>query len=494
MRQLFAESLLLAVAGSLGGLLLASWAGELLLPRVLRQVRMSAETGIDGRVLAFVALLTLVTALLFGLGPALAATRGRALAGRLGSRSGGGGRRASRVRAALVVAETALAVVLLVGAGLLTHSLWRLSRVDPGFESEKVLALGVSHSPRAYPDVASWSTLVSRILERTASLPGVLEAAANSHLPLASSTYSSSTVPEGAPRDDDDAYVNATFEIVSPAYHRAMGIPFVAGRDFDAGDHGESLPVVVISESLARSFWPGEPALGKRLDFESHDDEPPRYRTVVGVVGDVKRYGLDQPSQPAMYVPHTQPSRWLLDRLPEMTLVVRVAGDPMALVGPIGEAVREIDSDLPVAWPRTLEGEIERSTAGRRLWSTLLGMFAACALLLAAVGLYGVLAYTVGSRRHEIGVRLALGAEARRILSWVLFEGLALVGLGAALGLAASVAGARLLGSLLYEVHAVDPLTYGVVASGLAVVALVACLGPALRAARVDPAVALEES
>ena len=493
-RQLFLESLLLALGGGGLGLLVASWASELLVPRVLRQVRMPVEAAIDGRVIVFAIALTLATAVLFGLGPALAATRSKSLNRRLGSRLLAGGRRSSRARSVLVVAETALAVMLLVGAGLLTQSLVRLSRVDPGFEAEEVLAVGVSHSPRVYTSVGSWSGLLDRVLERVAAIPGVESVAMNDHLPLSGSTSSSSTLAEGAPRDDDDAYVSATVEIVSPGYHRTLGIPLLSGRDFNAGDHGEALPVAVVSQSLADLFWPGESALGKRLDLESFEDEDPLYRTVVGVVGDVRRYGLDQPSQPALYLPHWQPSRWSQDRLPEMTLVASTTGDPMALLGAIREAVRGVDPNLPLDWPRTLEAEVARSTSDRRLWSTLLTLFAGCALLLAAIGLYGVLAFAVGNRTREIGVRLALGADARRILSTVLGEGMILVAIGALSGLLLAVLSTRLLSGLLFGIAETDPSTYVGVALVVGAVALLACAGPALRAARVQPVVALRES
>ena len=483
--QLLAESLLLAAAGGAAGLLLASWGLKLLTrlgPADLPRLAEIAETGIDGRALAFTAALTLVTALLFGLGPALAASRtAPAPALREGGRRAAPGR--SRLRSALVVAELALALVLLAGAGLLIRTFVHLLRTDPGFAPERVLTAEVSLPWASYGEPRQQNAFFDELLGRVEALPGVRAAGVVSALPMTGADRTTGFAIEGRPEPIAAERPLSSVRLASPRYFAAMGIPLLRGRALSEADRLEAPKVAVVNAAFARRFFPGEEVVGQRLAIGWSEEAP---REIVGVVGDVRHVGLDTPAAPEVFLPYAQE--------PDVgvTVVVRAAGDPSGLAGTVRGAVRAVDPALPVANLRTLDEVLSASLARRRFNMQLLALFAAVALALAGVGTYGVVAHSVAMRTHEIGVRMALGAGRGRVLSDVVGRAMALAGAGLALGLAGALALTRTLSGLLYGVSASDPATFAAVALLLAAVALAASAIPGRRAARLDPVVALK--
>jgi putative ABC transport system permease protein len=375
----------------------------------------------------------------------------------------------------------ALTLVLLVGAGLLLKSFSRLLAVDPGLDPRHVLTLDVALPAAKYAEPQRITAFYEQLLQETAALPGVQAAGAVSVLPLAGDDNSNFVQIEGrAPLPPGQA-LRAGRRNVSADYFRALGIPLKLGRGFTAADTNGSQPVLVINESMARSFFPGEEPVGKRV--RTGDKSP--WVEIVGVVGDVRHRGLDVDTRPEMFFPHLQtPSR-------QMTLVVRAAGDPAALAGPLRERVRAIDRDQPVGNVKTMEEWVSESVASRRFTAALLGVFAAAAAGLAALGLYGVVSYSVAQRTHEIGLRVALGARPRDVLRLVIGQGMTLTLAGTAVGVAAALALTRLMASLLFGVGATDAGVFVAVPLLLAAVAFLACYIPARRATKVDPMVAL---
>jgi putative ABC transport system permease protein len=444
-----------------------------------------AEASADWRVLLFAAGASVLTGVAFGLAPALQASRydlNESL--KEGGRGVAGGR--SRVRSALVIAEVALSLLLLAGAGLLVKSFARLQAVDPGFDPEGVMTMRVTLPGVRYREPARKAEFYGALMERLRLLPGVESAAAITSLPLNGSNFSvwRGFIREGRPETPEEAD-NAAYAVVTPDYFRAMRIPMRAGRGFDDRDNMESAKVVVVNESFARKAFAGEDPLGKRIHIWRDEKFP---REIVGVVGDTKPQTLDA-AAPAlqMYVPHRQDATW-----GGLSLVVRARGaeaDP--LVQGVRAEVRALDRELPVYDVKTLGKVVANTTAYRRVTMILMAGFACAALLLAGVGLYGVVSYTVAQRTHEIGVRLALGARGRDILGLVVRQGMLLTLAGLALGLACAFALTRLISGLLFGVSAADPAVYGLVSLLLAAVALLACLVPARRATKVDPMVAL---
>ncbi|HJQ32684.1 MAG TPA: ABC transporter permease [Pyrinomonadaceae bacterium] len=480
-RQLLAESLLLSVLSGAAGLLLAVWGVDLLVSLDPSGVQRAGEVTLDWRVLGFALGLSLLTGLLFGLAPALQTSKTDLVESlKEGGRSAQGLGR-SRLRGALVVSEVALTLVLLVGAGLLIKSFRQLLAVESGLDPRGVLTLDVSLPRTKYPEPQQLASFYERLIEQAAALPGVESAGAVSVLPLAGSDNSNFVQIEGRAPQPAGQALRAGRRNVSAEYFRALGIPVKRGRAFTAADRQDAPPVVVINESMARSFFAGEDPVGKRI--RTGDKAP--WAEVVGVVGDVRHRGLDVDTRPEMFFPHLQtPSR-------QMTLVVRTSGDPVALAGPLRERVRELDRDQPVGNVKTMEAWVAESVASRRFSVLLLGVFAAVAAGLAALGLYGVVSYSVAQRTHEIGLRVALGARPRDVLRLVIRQGMALTLLGTAAGLLAALALTRLMSSLLFGVGATDPATFVTVPALLLVVALLACYLPARRATKVDPMVAL---
>ena len=480
-RQLLAESLLLSALSGAAGLLLAVWGVDLLVSLDPTGVQRAGEVTLDWRVLGFTLGLSLLTGLLFGLAPALQASKAdfnETL--KEGGRSAQGLGR-SRLRGALVVSEVALTLVLLVGAGLLVKSFRQLLAVEPGFDPHGVLTMDVALPQAKYAERQQITSFYERLIEQAAAMPGVEAAGAVSVLPLAGNDNSNFVQIEGRPPQPPGQALRAGRRNVSADYFRALGIPVKRGRAFSASDSGEAPPVVVINEAMARSFFAGEEPVGKRI--RTGDRSP--WVEVVGVVGDVRHRGLDVDTRPEMFFPHLQtPSR-------QMTLAVRTAGDPLALAGPLRERVRELDRDQPVGNVKTMEAWVGESVASRRFSVLLLGVFACVAAGLAALGLYGVVSYTVAQRTHEIGLRVALGASPRDVLRLVIRQGMTLTLVGTAVGLLAALALTRVMSGLLYGVGATDPATFVTVPLLLVAVALLACYLPARRATNVDPMVAL---
>jgi predicted permease len=442
---------------------------------------------VDWRVLGFSFAVSLASGVLFGLVPAIRASRpdltdALKQAGRGASDVAAG--RGHRTRSALVVGELALAVLLLVGAGLLVRSFANLQGVDPGFNPRGVLAFALQLAGPQYAGGPPVLATYKRIWERLDRVPGVRASGGCSALPLTDSPAWTPISIEGRVPPPGEQFINTDERVVAGRYFEAMEIPLVAGRFFDERDVADSPGVVVVDERFAREFWPKGEAVGKRVRHGGIDSKNP-WLTVVGVVGRVKHQSLDDDPRIALYLPHGQaPTRTL-------SVVVRGSVDPASLAGPIRRAVAEIDPALPLYSVREMAQHIERSLARQRFTALLLTIFALLALVVAAVGTYGVMAYLVGQGTREIGIRMALGAGRGRVLGMVVGQGarLAVVGVGA--GLAGALALSRYLDALLFGVSARDPLTFVVVPAVLFLVALAACYVPARRAARVDPMVSL---
>lgn len=483
-RQLLTESVLLAVLGGAVGALLAVWGVDLLAALKPANLPRLEAVSVDARVLWFTLGVALFTGLIFGLAPAWQATRvnvGDVL--KEGGRGGSGGSR-HRLRSALVVAEMALAMVLLIGAGLLIKSFWQLRSVTPGFNPNQLLTMRIDLPEARYKEIPQQTQYRRQLLDEVNGLPGA-QAALVSELPMSGELLHHDFTVEGqqlAAGEEPDVHTRS----IEGDYFRVMQIPLLAGRDFTALDKDGAPLVGVVNESLVRRFFKGETPLGKRVRWAR--DEQLNWITIVGVVGDVKHGGLDTDEEPALYTPYPQSGspwkRW-------MNLVIRSQGELAALSGMIKSRVWRIDAQLPVTRVRQMSEVMGEAVAARRFNMLLLGLFAAVALLLAAVGIYGVMAYAVTQRTHEIGVRVALGARPGDVLRLVIGKGMRLTALGVALGLVGSFALTRLMATLLFNVSATDPLTFVLISGLLAGVALLACYLPARRAMRVDPMVAL---
>ena len=476
-RQLLTESVLLAMLGGLLGLLLALWSTDALVALSPADLPRLEEIGIDLNVLGFAFTTALVTGIAFGLAPAWQSSKSdlnKAL--KEGGRSSTSGLGRRRLRSILIVSQLALTFMLLVGAGLMIESFVRLSSVDAGFDAQNVLTMAISLPGARYPENEQ------QVSTRVESLPGVQSVGAISAIPLTGWQNTTSFAIEGRNEKSETEELHAA----SPGYFRAMGIPLLRGRAFNEQDHATAERVVIVSEGLVRRYWPDEDPIGKHIQMGGDSREP--WRTIVGIVGDIKQSGLDSESTREYYISYLQDT-WGMTW--DMTLVVRTKDNPLSHISAIQNQVKAVDKDLPVYNVRTMEQLRERSAAPQRFQMLLLGSFAAGALILAMVGLYGVMSYAVTQRTHEIGIRMALGAGKREVLSMVLGEGLTLALIGVAIGLAGSLALTRTLTSLLYEVSAIDPLTLVATPLLLAGVALGACFIPARRAAKVDPMVAL---
>jgi putative ABC transport system permease protein len=485
-RQMLTESALLAVGGGLLGILLADWCFNFLKNLIPQDLSQTVSLALDPGVLAFAVAISLASSFLFGMAPALQVSRidlNSVL--KEGGRGSAGPRRGS-MRNLLVIGEVALALILLVGSGLLLESFAKLRGVDPGFRADHVLTVRVDAPITKYGDFTKRSAFFQRVLERVRALPGVEAAGLTSALPLTWDGGTNGFILEGvAPRPD--VTWDANNRVVSPGYFEAMRIPLRCGRLLQESDGPDAPPVAVINETMARKFWPNQDALGKRFKFGDPGDKTP-WLSIVGIVGDVRQMRLNEPPRQEMYFSYWQAKdNWMVPR----DLAIRTSGDPLGLAGAVRQAVWSVDKDQPVSNVMTLNDLLDQEVAQRRVQAALLGGFAALALILACIGIYGVLSYLVTQRTREIGVRVALGASASDVFRTVAGQGMTLAGIGIAAGLAGALALARLLGSLLFGVSAGDPLTYAGAVAVFGMVALLACYFPARRAARVDPMVTL---
>jgi putative ABC transport system permease protein len=490
-RQLLTESLVLGLVGSILGLVVAFGLVRVLVAVAPEALPLRDAIGMDGTVLLFTFALAVATALLFGLAPGLVSLKqslfGSLKKGGRGSTTGVGG---VRLRTSLVVSEVALAIVLLVGAGLMMHSLNRLLSADPGYSTEQLLTMQIS-LPNSRYDAEATRAFWDRLLERTEALPGVSQAGLVSHLPL-SGAYASGTTrverSEAMQPDPGDnfASIEAERRWVSPGYFQSVGVQLLAGRMFTTADNIDAPLVAIVDEEFARRFWPNEDPIGQRVSIDQNADGR-IWREVVGLVRHSRHYDLSTIGREAAYYPYAQFG------VNTMFLAARTSTDPASVTNAVRETVWALDPDQPVSDIQTMEDRVGGAVAQPQFNLWLLAGFACIALVLAGIGIYGVIAYSVGQRRHEVGVRMALGADRSAVRSLFLRQGMALVAVGVALGILAALGLSRLLTSLLYEVSPADPVTYMAVALLLSAVAVGACLIPATVATRVEPVAVLRE-
>jgi putative ABC transport system permease protein len=482
MRQLLTESFLLASLGGLAGVLLALWGTELIKVSTALNIPRLNETQLDGKVLGFTLIVSLVTGLIFGMAPAWQASRldlNETL--KEGGRSDSGGTR-HRLRSALVVAEVALALVLLLGAGLMMRSFARLQKVSLGFEPDNVLTMQVSLPDSKYSQKGSIVDFFNRLLEQMRTVPGVTDAAAVTQPPLFSgASWAQEITLEGNEAASSDTKPSGATFAVTPHYFQTMGIPLLEGRDFTEHDRDDGPPTLIVNEAFARRFWPGESPIGKRFRPGTGN----QFGTVVGVVGTVRNVSLDNEGGAAFYYSHGRIG------MPGLVVVVRTLVAPESLADELRAQVHALDKDLPVYNVRSLEQLVSQSAGQPRFQTVLFGLFSTVALLLAAVGIYGVMSYSVTQRTHEIGVRMALGARAGDVRALVIMQGMMLSLIGVAIGLGLAFGLTRFLEGLLYQVSATDSLTFVLIPLLLVGVTLLACHIPARRATKVDPMIAL---
>ena len=484
-RQLLTESLLLSLVGGALGVGLAAWGIKALIALSPPNLIGSTQVAVNLTVLGFTCAISLVTGVDFGLLPALEAARFDANdALKESGRGHTGSRRSRRARSAFVVAEIGLALVLLVGAGLLVKSFTRLVSVDPGFDPKNLLTVRVQLPPKKYKEDAQVVAFFRQATEQVAHLPGVRSVSVANYLPFytglgARTSFFIEGQPKPAPGTESATDVRVTDE----NYFRTLSIPVLRGRDFTPQEATGDRHTIIINEALARKYFPGQDPVGQRITVDMMDNPQPN--EIIGVVGDVRYDKLDAEQYPMVY--WTQPQL----AYSEMTFVVRTEGEPTAQADAVRRAIQSIDPNQPVADIRTMESWIDESVSRARFGALLLAVFAGGALLLAAVGIYGVMAYSVTQRQHEIGIRMALGAQASDVLRMVLGQGMTLTLTGIVVGLAGAFALTRVLATLLYGVSVTDPLTFAAVALLLAAVALIACYVPARRAVKVDPLIAL---
>jgi putative ABC transport system permease protein len=480
-RQMLAEATVLAGLGGAAGLLVAVWGEQALLAASPVNIPRLHGVRLDGTVLLFVLGASIATALVFGLMPALQASRTDAGESLKDEGRGSSGARAGRVRQALVVAEIALSLVLLAGAGLLVRSLLRLQQVDPGFVAERAAGIEFMLPNARYPDAAAYTAFYDRMLDELHGIPGAVASGVSTTLPLSGSNIGVGIRIPGQP-SDPARHRSSTYFAISPDYFKAMGIRLVRGRPFSDRDNATAPAVAIVSEAFARKYFPGEDPLGRQVTIGYNSTGP---REIVGVVADVKNGSLEEPSAGAIYAPFPQ-TPW-----PFMSAVVRTAGDATGAVAALHDLLPKLDPSQPPAEVKLLTNYVRRATATPRFTAALIGGFAALAVLLAGFGLYGVMAYSVVQRRREIGIRMALGAQPGDVRSLVVGQAVRVGALGLVAGLAGALAVTRVLGSLLFGVTATDPLTYAAVCAVLIAVVLLAAYLPARRATRMDPLVAL---
>jgi putative ABC transport system permease protein len=494
LRQMLTESVLLALAGGAGGIILSIWGLELLKQVGARTIPRLAEVNIDFAVLIVTALVALGTGVLFGLIPAFASAKPELTeALKEGGRSSTTGARRNHVRNSLVVGQMALALVLLVGAGLLLKSYARVQNIDPGFDLRNILTAEVDLSETKYPqrgstDYNRGAAMISfwnEALHRVQHLPGVEAAGFTIVLPLSGSNTDSSFSIEGRVLGKNEPGPDEELRTITPDYFRVLKTPLLRGRFFTEADNADAPGVVIINDALAKKYWPNGDALGKRITFSDPRKPDPKWLTIVGIVRSIRHRGLDVDPAPESYLALAQQAE------SSMILTVRSAQNPLGLTSAIRREIQSIDPDQPLANVRTLEAVASDSIAPRRMSMVLLGAFAGIALLLAGVGIYGVISYLVVQRTHEIGVRMALGAQRRDVLKLVVGHAAKMVGIGTVIGLVLAIFSTRTLSALLYSVSAFDLATFAFATIALAAIALLASYIPTSRVIRADPMLAL---
>jgi putative ABC transport system permease protein len=487
LRQMLTESVLLSAIGGIAGLLLSIWLTDLLMSIVPEGAPRLDQVGIDYRVLTFALGVSALTGILFGIVPALQASKLDVTSALKEGGRGAEGHRRTSARSLLLIGEVALSLVLLVGAGLLIKSFMRLQEVRPGFNPHNVLMASVALPGAKYKD-QGFAEFFRQLKERLEAAPGVQAVGGAINLPLGASNYGigRAFIPEGRPLTVDEAS-DSSFSTITGDYFRALQIPLLAGRLFELRDNPEAPKVVIINESAAkRHFGSPAAAIGKRLTIWRDEKF---MREIVGVVGDTKATSLTGESGAQIYVPHAQDPQWNF-----MAMVIRTAGDPAGFATTLRREVQALDKDQPIYNLRTMDEVVMNSLGTRRVSMQLFAVFACAALLLAALGIYGVMAYSVTQRTQEIGLRMALGAQKSDVLGLVIRQGMTLTVIGVVVGLAGAFALTRVIGNLLYGVTATDPATFVAIPLLLLLVALLACYLPARRAARLDPTRALAQS
>ena len=483
MRQLLIESLLLATIGGAFGFVLSIWALRLLLTAIPIDLPFWMNFSIDLRVLGFTIAITLLTGFIFGALPALQTSRVD-LNDNLkeGGRGAGGVR--SRARSLLVVTEIAMSLVLLVGAGLMVQSFLRLQRVNIGLNPKNVLTATLVLPRAKYTKNEQRTEFFKQLMERVRNLPGVEAASATGTLPLNGSTWGRSLTVEGYPVLSGGQAPSVQHTVVTPDYFRTMGISLLAGRDFNDSDAKDSPDVTIIDERLARQYWPNESPIGKRVRFGPPEDNEP-WHTIVGVVSTVRHQRVQEDTEASVYMPH--------QKIPVtgLSLVARTSSNPQDFIGAVRREVAQLDPDLPVSEVATMEEVVAEAIWQPRLYAMLFAVFAGGALLLALIGIYGVMAFLVQTRTHEIGIRMALGATARDVLKLIVGRGMKLTAVGVVIGVGGAIALTRLMHSLLFNTSATDPFIFILISALLSLAAFFACYLPARRAAKVDPLVAL---
>jgi putative ABC transport system permease protein len=483
-RQILTETIVLAAIGGVLGSLLAFWGVRALLAVAPKDLMDTASVGIDIRVLAFTSAISVLAGLIFGIAPALQSVRaGITEALKEGGRGATSGGLSHQLRNAFVVAELGLAIVLLAGSGLLIRSFARLQSVDAGFNPQNLLTLKLSLPFRKYREDKKTLVFFQEMLDRVKGLPGVQDASAISFLPFRGPGSATDFTIVGQPEPPAGERPVTDVRVIAPDYFKTMGIPVRSGRLFTPREATEMSGVVIINETMARAYFPSEDPIGKKVIIDMKDTNTPS--EIVGIVGDVKHEGLDTTPRSMVYWPHPELA------MSFMTLVVRTAADPKAMASAIRQEALSMDRDQPISEVATMEQLMSDSVARARFNTLLLGIFAGIALLLASVGIYGVMSYAVTQRTHELGIRMALGAARGDVIRMVALQGARLALTGALVGLVAAFALTRLLSTLLFGITAKDPATFVGVAVLLGVVALVACYIPARRATRVDPLIAL---
>jgi putative ABC transport system permease protein len=484
-RQMLTESFLLAAIGGALGILVGALGIVGLKHLVSTDMFQGVTIAIDRSVMLFSSAMIVLVAIAFGFAPAWQASHPQVQETlKEGGRSATSSAAQHRLRGMLVMAETALALVLLVGAGLMMKSMYRLLQVNPGFRPERVLTMEINLRSAQYSKPGATLNFWQQTLDRVRAVPGVETAALGTVLPLSGNHNRSDLTIEGMPTPNPGQFPHPDYHIVSADYTSVLSIPLMRGRNFTDADTDTVPQVALINATMARRFWPNDDAIGRRFHWGHPDDKQPWF-TIIGIVGDTKLYGLANPSRLEVYVPYQQ------DRATDMSLVLRSATDPASLTSSIRDAVAGVDKDQPVFNVNTMTQLVNDSVATRHITLVLLGLFSALALVLAAIGIYGVIAYSVQQRTHEIGIRMALGAQRGDVLRLVVGHGVKLAALGIAIGVAAAFGLTRLMSSLLFGTGSNDPITFASAATVLLLVAVAACYIPARRAIAVDPMVAL---